>query len=280
MTLFPAKTDLIVSALSYMWDNRRASWYGILLVVLAFGCGPSAAQIELKEVKKQKNLIQIEYQEKTQALLDKSKDLQKVTSKLEEQQWRLKSVCSDHEDHHACAPYTDATKAREAFCNDRFFVKHVDLIINSCHQGQCMQVDSAQQINRSQYMLLTRALPHSLITFKANQTKLDRRDKKQIQGFLELLDGEKGYVIIVGRASKDGQWRKNVKLAIDRAEKTRSFIVDQMGLDKDRVGYITYGDEKMYLTELDIKRLGGKKLSVKQANRSALIFSYPCFDKK
>ena len=43
------------------------------------------------------------------------------------------------------------------------------------------------------------------------------------------------------------------------------------------VGYITYGHEKMYLTALDAERMGkGRRLSVKQANRSAFVFAYPC----
>ena len=242
-------------------------------------CGPSQAEIQLKASQDRERLISLKYQKKTEALIQNSKKLQSITHELSEQQWRLKAVCLDHEDHEACAPYTALNKARDTFCSDRFFVKHVDLIINSCHQGQCKQVDSAKQIDRGQYMLLTQSLPHTLVTFGANGTKLDRRDRKQIQSFMELLDATKGYVIIVGRASKDGNWRNNVRLAVDRAESTRSYVVNQLGIDEKRVGYITYGDEKMYLTELDIQRLQGKKkrLNIKQANRSALIFSYPCF---
>lgn len=255
------------------------------LFSLLIGCGPSKAELQLQanlqKSQERERLVSLKYQKKTEALLEKSEKLKSITHELSEQQWRLRAVCSDHADHQACAPFTALSKARETFCSDRFFVKHVDLIINSCHQGQCKQVDSAKQIDRGQYMLLTQSLPHTLVTFRANDTKLDRKDRKQIQSFIELLDGGKGYVIIVGRASKDGSWRKNVRLAVDRAESTRSFLVDQMGLDASRVGYITYGDEKMYLTELDIQRLQGKKkrLNVKQANRSALIFSYPCFKK-
>ena len=55
-------------------------------------------------------------------------------------------------------------------------------------------------------------------------------------------------------------------------------MVDQLGVDAKRVGYITYGHDKMYLTRLDAERLSGKKLTVKQANRSALVFSYPCYN--
>jgi outer membrane protein OmpA-like peptidoglycan-associated protein len=245
-------------------------------------CGPSPTEVKLAQTEERERLIQLKYQEKTQALIDKSEQLKGVTDQLSEQQWRLRAVCADHADHSACAPFTDLSKAQEAFCKDPFFVKHVDLVISSCHQGQCKQVDSAQEINRAQYMLLTQSLPHTLITFKASDTRLDTSDQQQVQGFLELLDASKGYVIIVGRASKDGDWRTNVRLAIDRAESARAFIVEKMGFDAKRVGYITYGDEKMYLTELDAQRLsGGKKaLDEKQANRSALIFSYPCFAQK
>ena len=154
----------------------------------------------------------------------------------------------------------------------------MNAVVNACHQGECKQVDQAEQISRSQYMLLTQRLPHSLVLFGPSKTRLDRRDKKQIQRFLEVLQGEKGYVIIVGRASKDGNWRHNIKLALKRAENTRKYLVDSMGISADRVGFITYGDEKMYLTRLDAERLSEKKLSEKQANRSALIFSYPCYD--
>jgi hypothetical protein len=85
-------------------------------------------------------------------------------------------------------------------------------------------------------------------------------------------------VIVVGRASKDGNWRQNLKLALSRAENTRKFSVEELGLNAGRVGYITYGADKMYLTALDAERLSEEKLSETQANRSALVFAYPCFD--
>ncbi len=66
--------------------------------------------------------------------------------------------------------------------------------------------------------------------------------------------------------------------ALQRAENTRRYLVGDLGLDPKRVGYITYGEEKMYLTELDAERLSAKKVSTKQANRSALVFSYPCYE--
>lgn len=265
--------------LSQRSKNILRLWSYSLLCSILINCGPSKTEVQLKASQERERLISLKYQKKTEDLINNSKKLKSITHELSEQQWRLRAVCSDHEDHEACAPYTALNKARDTFCSDRFFVKHVDLIINSCHQGQCKQVDSAKQIDRGQYMLLTQSLPHTLVTFRANDIKLDRRDRKQIQSFIELLEGSKGYVIIVGRASKDGNWRNNVRLAVDRAESTRSYVVNQLGIDEKRVGYITYGDEKMYLTELDIKRLQGKKkrLNIKQANRSALIFSYPCF---
>ena len=37
------------------------------------------------------------------------------------------------------------------------------------------------------------------------------------------------------------------------------FFVDDMGMDFDRVGYITYGHEKMYITELDAERTRGRE---------------------
>lgn len=273
------KTSFIKSTLRDLNTMLLRFLWGSILIFGLNACGPSKAEIQLKASQDRERLISLKYQKKTEALIQNSKKLQSITHELSEQQWRLKAVCRDHEDHEACAPYTALHKARDTFCSDRFFVKHVDLIINSCHQGQCKQVDSAKQIDRGQYMLLTQSLPHTLVTFRANDTKLDRKDRKQIQSFMELLEANKGYVIIVGRASKDGNWRNNVRLAVDRAESTRSYVVNQLGIDEKRVGYITYGDEKMYLTELDIQRLQGKKkkLNIKQANRSALIFSYPCF---
>lgn len=259
----------------------RRPWRALPPLLALSACGPGPTEVKLAQTEERERLIKLQYQEKTQALLDKSTELKSVTDQLSEQQWRLRAVCGDHPDHGACAPFTDLSRAQEAFCKDPFFVKHVDLVIRSCHQGQCKQVDSAQEINRAQYMLLTQSLPHTLVTFKASDTKLDKGDQQQVQGFLELLDGAKGYVIVVGRASKDGDWRANVRLAIDRAESARAFIVEKMGFDAQRVGYITYGDEKMYLTELDAQRLAGKRgLDEKEANRSALIFSYPCFAQK
>ena len=236
---------------------------------------------ELKESKEQAALIELKYKDKTQKLIKTSEQLNEVKSTLEEQQWRLSAVCADHSDHQACAPYTNASEAKKIFCKDPFFVKHVDQIVQSCHQGQCKQLDQAQQIDRNQYMMLMQGLPHTLITFKANQTRLDKKDQREIQKFLELLGGVQGYVVVVGRASKDGSWKHNIKLAVNRAESARKYIVNDMGIDASRVGYITYGDEKMYLTGLDIDRLTQskkKRLSIKQANRSALIFSYPCFE--
>ncbi len=127
-------------------------------------------------------------------------------------------------------------------------------------------------------MTLVQRLPHSLVTFRAGKTRLKNDDKGQLQAFVEQVNAEQGYMIIVGRASRDGSWRKNVKLALDRAENTRHYMVSQLGLDPQRVGYITYGHEKMYLTAMDAERLSTQKLSVKQANRSALVFAYPCFE--
>lgn len=163
------------------------------------------------------------------------------------------------------------------FCSDVDFKSHVDEIVAACHQGQCKQVDQAQLLSRTQYMTLIQRLPHTLVTFRARDSKLDKKDKMKLQAFLESLGAEAGYIIIVGRASRDGLWRKNLEYALGRAESSRAFIVDELGMNKDRVGYITYGHEKMYLTDLDAERLSSKrKLSVKQANRSAFVFAYPC----
>ncbi|MCO4764483.1 MAG: OmpA family protein [Myxococcales bacterium] len=228
--------------------------------------GPPPGMIEL-----------VKYEKKTQQLLNATVALGKVRQNADETRRRLAAVCVDHPDHRACAAETAAKYAREAFCKDQSFVGHIDKIVKACHQGQCKQVDEANLITRSQYMTLVSHLPHSLVTFRARGSKLDRRDKKQLQHFIENIGAEKGYVIIVGRASKDGPWKKNLEYALNRAEATRKYLVEDLGLSAKRVGYITYGHAKMYLTALDTERLTERKMSVKQANRSALVFAYPCF---
>lgn len=223
----------------------------------------------------------VEYEKKTQELLSATRKLEESRNNIDEQRRRLSAICADHPEHRVCAPQTEAEYARSAFCKDANFTQHIDGIVQACHQGQCKQVDDANLLTRSQYMLLVQRLPHKLILFKIGESKLDGDDRKQLQQFLEAIAAEKGYVIVVGRASRDGNWKTNLRLAVDRANVARTYLVEQLGMDPQRVGYITYGHEKMYLTELDIERIsGGKKLSVKAANRSALIFAYPCFVKK
>ncbi len=220
----------------------------------------------------------VKYEQKTRELLEANQKLGDLRGQVDEQRRRLSIICIDHPDHEVCQPQTQAMYARKAFCEDPEFTHHVDEVVKACHRGECKQLDQANEISRSQYMLLTQRLPHALTLFRANRTQLDRDDKKQLQRFLEVLQGEKGFVIVVGRASRDGDWRKNIQLAIDRANATRAYLVDEMGMDSERVGIITYGAEKMYLTELDAERLTDRKLTVKQANRSALVFAYPCWE--
>jgi outer membrane protein OmpA-like peptidoglycan-associated protein len=261
------------------------------LLLLAFvpvaACGPRQQTLneeETAEAAEEKgddpNLVILKYEKKTQELLETTNQLNDTRGKLDEQQRRLAIICADYPDHAVCQPQTAAAYARAAFCEDKEFTDHVDAVVAACHQGECKQLDEAAMIARDQYMLLTQRLPHSLITFKAASKRLDDEDRRQLQQFVEVMGAEKGYVIIVGRASKDGDWKKNVKLAIERAENTRQELVNQMGMDQTRVGYITYGHEKMYLTQLDAERLTQKKLTPKQANRSALVFAYPCFEGK
>ncbi len=220
----------------------------------------------------------VEYEKKTKELLETSRKLGELRGNLDEQARRLAVICVDYPDHQVCQPQTEAEFARDAFCSDPEFTEHVNRVVDACHQGECKQVDQAEQISRSEYMILTQRLPHLLITFNASSTALDTKDKKRVQQFVEAVRGEKGYMIIVGRASKDGNWRENLKLALGRAENTRKFVVDEVGVDQRRAGYITYGADKMYLTQLDAERLTEEKLSTTQANRSALVFSYPCYD--
>ncbi len=220
----------------------------------------------------------VKYQEKTQQLVDTTQKLQAAEGSLDEQRRRLQVICADYPEHGVCSEQTAARYALDAFCSEPEFKGHVDEIVKACHQGACKQVDQAELITRTQYMLLTQNLPHTLVTFPAAGTKLDKEDQRQLQQFVEQVRADKGYLIIVGRASKDGPWRKNLQYALDRAEQTRQFLVDTLGIDKERVGYITYGHEKMYLTDLDAERLSTRKLSMTQANRSALVFAYPCFE--
>jgi len=247
-----------------------------LLVALVSACahtppppppGPSKEQLTILELEK-----------KTRQLLETSDALFSLQGKHEEHVRRLKVICADHPDHQVCDVHKARKYALEAFCSDQEFVGHVDAIVNACHQGACKQVDQAELLTRSQYMTLVTKLPHKLVTFGGGKTRLDRKDKKHLQQFVEALgsDSGGGYMIIVGRASKDGPWRLNLRLALDRAENTRRYIVETLGVDANRVGYITYGHSKMYLTALDAERLSTKKLSVRQANRSSLVFTYPC----
>jgi hypothetical protein len=253
----------------------------ILLAGLSFGAcatAPLPPPPPPPEAEVDPNMVSLlEYETKTRQLLQATEQLLDLQENSDELRRRLNVICVDHDDHHACSPHRSAKEAREMFCADTDFTGHVDEIVAACHQGQCKQVDQAQLLSRTQYMTLIQRLPHTLVTFRARDSKLDSKDKIKLQSFLESLGAEAGYVIIVGRASQDGLWRKNLEYALGRAESARAFIVDKLGMNKDRVGYITYGHEKMYLTDLDAERLSSKrKLSVKQANRSAFVFAYPC----
>lgn len=274
------------------FDGAVARWSLALLLLSAMGVGCGGAQTgeTLDEQSEAAEAAEddaksgptvevqvVEYEAKTKALVEATQKLDTLSQSIEEQRRRLQVICADYPDHVVCSAQSAFENAREAFCNEEEFVRHVDAVVAACHQGTCKQVDDAEIISRTDYMLLTQRLPHSLVTFRAAETKLDKNDREQVQRFLESIQGGKGYVIIVGRASRDGNWKQNLRLAVDRAEATRKMLVDELGFDPKRVGYITYGNEKMYLTSLDAERLAGKKLSVKQANRSALVFSYPCF---
>lgn len=275
------------------WFRRPGAWLtAALLATLATGCGGAqtneegegddgseAAEAAADDAKAGPTVqVQVvEYEAKTKALVEATEKLDTLGQSLEEQRRRLQVICADYPEHAVCSIQSDFARARELFCDEEDFVKHVDAVVAACHQGTCKQVDDAEIISRTDYMLLTQRLPHSLVTFRAAETKLDKKDKEQVQRFLESIQGGKGYVIIVGRASRDGNWKQNLRLAVDRADATRKMLVEDLGIDAKKVGYITYGNEKMYLTSLDAERLAGKKLSVKQANRSALVFAYPCY---
>ena len=219
-------------------------------------------------------------EKKTKELQETAEKLEATRATLEDQSARLTRICTDYPDHDVCKPQTQAQFAKAAFCSDKTFTAHVDEIVNACHQGQCKQVDDAQLLMRVQYMTLVQSLPHTLVLFGNAQTGLDTVDRKQLQKFIEVIHANEGYVIIVGRASQDGAFKQNLRLALDRAENTRKFMVDTLGLSDKQVGYITYGHPKMYLTELDAERLANRKVSVTQGNRSALVFAYPCRSSK
>ena len=248
-----------------------------LAALLASACATVKPKPKPVPVKPTNMVELIKYEQKARQLLDATNRLQNTRQKLEDQRYRLAKICTDYADHVVCQPQTAAAYARKQFCADGTFTKHVDSVVKACHQGQCKQVDQAQQLTRMDYMMLIQKLPHSLVLFHKAKTNIDRKDREQLQRFIETLQAEKGYFIIVGRASKDGKWRQNVRLALDRAENTRKFIVDTLGVNEARVGFITYAHPKMYLTRLDAKRLAQRRMGTRQANRSALVFSYPCY---
>ncbi len=232
--------------------------------------GPTAEQ--------QRDMLRVEVEKRTKELMRATDRLREAQNSIDEQRRRLQNICVDYPDHQACDLHSAVSFARNAFCDDEEFTAHIDEVVRACDQGQCKQLDEASFLSRTNYMRLVQRLPHTLVLFKVRQTKLDKKDRQQLQAFLENVEAERGYVIVVGRASRDGSWRENVKLAIGRAETTRSYLVEALGMDDSRAGWITYGDPKMYITETDATRLSEKTLSVKQANRSALVFAYPCWD--
>ncbi len=223
-------------------------------------------------------MLRVEVEQRTQDLMRATDALRSAQDDVEDQKRRLRVLCIDYPDHQSCDLHSKAAFARKAFCEDDEFTQHIDAVVRSCQQGQCKQVDEAELLERTNYMRLVQRLPHKLVLFKAYDTKLDRKDRKELQTFLENVAASKGYLIVVGRASRDGSWKKNLRLALDRAENTRKYLVEDLGIDPGRAGYITYGHPKMYITETDAERLSAKKLTTKQANRSALVFAYPCFE--
>ena len=254
----------------------------LMVLVLAVGCATAPTQpaetTPQPEQRTEEEIRIIRLEAKAKKLEETTAALQQSQQKVDEVRRRLTAICVDYPEHRVCQPQTAAAYARAAFCGDKSFTKHVDEVVESCHQGLCKQIDEARLLKRTQYMTLVSRLPHTLVTFGSGKTRLDRKDKRQVQQFMEQIGAEGGYIIIVGRASRDGSWRQNLKLALGRAESTRGYVVEQLGFNQRRVGYITYGHEKMYLTELDAERLASRKMSVRQANRSALLFAYPCYD--
>ena len=266
-----------------MMTNRRASYLPLLALAGAsllatVSCATSKPKAkepapevgEGEEAPTPPGYVKVvEYEAKTKELLEATEKLEDLQGNVDEQRRRLQVLCADYPKHAACDEYAKAEFARKAFCEDPNFTSHVDDIVKSCHQGACKQVDEAQLLSRNDYMTLVSHLPHKLITFKSAETTLDRKDQASLQQYLEAVRGDEGFIIIVGRASREGPWNDNLRYALDRAESTRKFITENMGIDASRVGYITYGHEKMYLTDLDAERLSDRKLSTREANRSA-----------
>lgn len=241
-------------------------------------CAATVPKEEHDKVVTEKQVTTLKLEKTTQDLVDATDKLKAIRNNAEEVKRRFGVLCQDYPSHHMCSETLAAKEAKARFCSDKTFVKHVDAVVKACHQGACKQVDQAALLTRADYMRLVQRLPHSLVLFKSKKANIDADDRKQLQEFVESLQAQKGYMIIVGRASKDGIWKKNLTYALNRAEATREFIVGNLGVNKERVGFITYGHDKMYLTETDAKRLSDKQLSAKSANRSAFVFAYPCFE--
>jgi outer membrane protein OmpA-like peptidoglycan-associated protein len=248
------------------------------MLVMSGGCATAPPKPVGPTPQEQATMLKVEVEQRTQDLLRATDALRSAQDDLDDQKRRLRVLCIDYPDHQSCDLHSKAAFARKAFCEDEEFTQHIDDVVASCQQGQCKQVDEANLLERTNYMRLVQRLPHKLILFKVNKFKLDRKDKRELQTFLENVAASEGYLIVVGRASRDGSWQHNLRLALDRAESTRKYLVDDLGIEQDRAGYITYGHPKMYITEMDAERLAGKKLTSKQANRSALVFAYPCFE--
>ena len=202
------------------------------LALLATGCASAKPKPKPKP-KVPGHLIEIvKYKKKTRQLMETARRLSQTRLKLEDQRYRLAKICVDYPAHIVCQPQTAAKYARQRFCADSTFTKHVDSVVKACHQGQCKQVDQASRLSRMDYMILLQKLPHTLVLFRVGKSNLDRTDRRQLQRFIETLQGQQGYFIIVGRASREGRWRKNVRLALDRAEVARKFIVETLGIPK------------------------------------------------
>jgi outer membrane protein OmpA-like peptidoglycan-associated protein len=271
-----------VKALGTLVAVGLSQWSLVVLGAMSGGCAstpvePPRNEPVAEEASPPGYVKVLEYEARTRELIDANQKLETLQSDIDEQRRRLAVVCADYPKHVACDLYAAAAFAEKTFCEDKNFTGHIDDIVKSCNQGACKQVDEAALLSRTDYMTLVQRLPHKLVTFRSAETHLDAADKKELQQYLEAVRGNSGFIIIVGRASREGPWEANLRYALDRAEATREFIEKTLGVDPRQVGYITYGHEKMYLTDLDAERLSTRKLSTTEANRSALIFTYPCY---
>lgn len=171
-----------------------------------------------------------------------------------------------------------------AYCADPELSQHMfDLIRNCEHLGRCQDVTDAEPYFASdaQYKRLVALMPKTTVFFRTGRHTLDRFSQRKLHAFVERdvdLAQAHSYVFVIGRASKVGNYQRNLVLAISRARA----VVDALR-GKERVmhdiGFTAYARYTIYVTKEDGSVLGedGKlKLSENALNQSATVFLYEC----